>query len=517
MKNLKSRIWVFLLAALLVLGLFPASALAASATLDATPSGAAVTKNAFSLTATGASALTVTYNGKKISNTQVKFASSKSSVASVSKKGVISAKKPGKATISVKYKGKTKKLYLTVTKPGIAARAAGKYLKSNTLTVSPKSKTQLSMVVNYKNSGVKEVTPKVIKNKKVRWSSSRKSVATVSKTGLVYAKKTGKTVITMKHGYATKKITINVTKNAPPLEAQTTQPSDPDENYANGVEVVFDWGYKMASEKENHRETYRYPLSGGKYTLYKVPTPVRDGYYFMGWEGADGKALHPAGKDNISSRIYYAKWDPYPLPVLTYHVNDGSGNKFTVFQSAIGFYGMQSDGEREKIDPADFSDKIFLGWYDGPNAPVYEYTEYSCACGKVFKSSEEYQDHALEVYMDGRSHSYSMREVFSGSVLYPAGMGVGDDMDLYAHWSDGVQVSFDAGLPQYDYPDIIVLKGKTIRKSLGNSLKWTYVMPRPSWPGHKFVGWFTPDGEEADIDTVFCENTLLIAKWDVLT
>lgn len=288
-------------------------------------------------------------------------------------------------------------------------------------------------------------------------------------------------------------------------------------HYAGGMNAIFDWGFPASFESENHQETHTFETEGGKYTLFEVPKPIRDGYYFLGWEGQDGKALHPAGKENTSVRMYKAKWSRYPLPKATYHVNDGSGDQFDVYQNTVGFYWTQSDGGREEIDPSDFSDKIFLGWYTGPDDPVYEYTEYSCACGRKFKSAEEYQKHAEENIMDAQSHSYSMREVFSGPSLMSVGEPLSEDTDLYAHWSEGVTVTYDAGGAQGSYKPITVLKGKSIRKSLGTSLDLTYVMPKPAWSGHEFSGWFTPDGEKADIDTVFDEDTTLSAKWDTLT
>ena len=51
---------------------------------------------------------------------------------------------------------------------------------------------------------------KVLKGKKVRWSSSKKTVASVSKKGVVKAKKKGKAVITAKAGKWKRKARITV-------------------------------------------------------------------------------------------------------------------------------------------------------------------------------------------------------------------------------------------------------------------------------------------------------------------
>ncbi len=107
---------------------------------------------------------------------KVKWSSSKKSVATV-KKGKITAKKKGKATITAKYKGKKYKCKVTV-KPKV--RTFGKTFKvykDDTLQLVLKNSWGLSY--NAKS-----------------WKSSKKSVATINKDGLVKGKKTGTTTIT---------------------------------------------------------------------------------------------------------------------------------------------------------------------------------------------------------------------------------------------------------------------------------------------------------------------------------
>ena len=60
--------------------------------------------------------LTVKNGKKKLNPKKVKFKSSNKKVATVSKKGVIAAKKAGKTTITIKYKKKSAKITLTIKK-----------------------------------------------------------------------------------------------------------------------------------------------------------------------------------------------------------------------------------------------------------------------------------------------------------------------------------------------------------------------------------------------------------------
>jgi arabinogalactan endo-1,4-beta-galactosidase len=132
-----------------------------------------------------------------VKNDTVKsWKSSNKKVATV-KNGKVTAKKVGKATITVTTKtGKTAKCVVTVQK---------KAVKAKKLTLSSKS------IVLEKG---KSVTLKVTKNPisatdKLTWSSSNKKVATVKK-GKVTAKKAGKTTITVKTSKG-KKATCKVT------------------------------------------------------------------------------------------------------------------------------------------------------------------------------------------------------------------------------------------------------------------------------------------------------------------
>ncbi len=125
----------------------------------------------------------------KVSGTskKVKWSSSNKSVATVSSKGKVTAKKAGTATISAKVDGKTLKCKITVKNP-IKINATSKTLyKGNTYTL--------------KVSGT---------SKKVTWSSSNKSVATVSSKGKVTAKKAGTTTISAKVSGKTLKCKITV-------------------------------------------------------------------------------------------------------------------------------------------------------------------------------------------------------------------------------------------------------------------------------------------------------------------
>lgn len=113
---------------------------------------------------------------------KVKWTTSKKSVVTV-KNGKITGKKPGKSVITAKTSnGKLKKCTVTVKK------------KPNKITLSAKKKS----LKKGKTYRIKVKFPKKTYSYKLTYSSNKKKIATVSKTGVVKAKKKGKAVITVK-------------------------------------------------------------------------------------------------------------------------------------------------------------------------------------------------------------------------------------------------------------------------------------------------------------------------------
>jgi hypothetical protein len=153
--------------------------------------GKAATLSAFAYTATGASA-------------KVAWKSSKPSVASVSAKGTITAKRTGKATITVAAGGKTATIAVTVVSAA-TAKAAGAAVTSVKVARAPKA-----MTVGQAAYLSASASPSSAVGAKITYSSSKPGVATVDKAGRVRAVTKGKTVISVKAGGKTAKVSITV-------------------------------------------------------------------------------------------------------------------------------------------------------------------------------------------------------------------------------------------------------------------------------------------------------------------
>lgn len=165
MKRLKKASIIFLMFMLLSVIAMPVSA-----------SAAKLNKKSISLNVGKTYTLKATGTKGKIT-----WISSNKSVATVSSKGVVKARKKGTAVITAKYGKKKLACKVTVKQPVTS-------LKLN--------KKAANITVGEKITLKATVSPTTANNKTVIWKSSNTSVATVSSKGVVVGKKRGTVTIT---------------------------------------------------------------------------------------------------------------------------------------------------------------------------------------------------------------------------------------------------------------------------------------------------------------------------------
>ena len=152
---------------------------------NATISAKAKTKTIYTK---GTKKTTISVSKTGITGT-AKFTSSNKKVATVNSKGVVTAKKAGKAVITVKVGKLSKKVTIQVKAPSVKLTKISANIKVGK-TVTIKAKATPSGTVKY--------------------TSSNKEVATVTSKGVVKGKKKGTAVITVTCNGATAKFKVKV-------------------------------------------------------------------------------------------------------------------------------------------------------------------------------------------------------------------------------------------------------------------------------------------------------------------
>ena len=167
---------------------------------------------------------------KKASNKKLTYTSSNKNVAGVNSKGVVTAKKAGKAKITIKAtdgSGKKAVVTITVKKTAIA-------LSQTSATVSYGTTCQLAATVS----------PMAAKNKTVTWASDNAAVATVDANGLVTGVGIGTATISAQDcsgNVATCTVTVDtIATNTALLYAYMADPAVTNITYASDAVEAFE-------------------------------------------------------------------------------------------------------------------------------------------------------------------------------------------------------------------------------------------------------------------------------------
>ena len=166
--------------------------------------GVSLNKTSLTMTEGETQTLTATVKPDNATDKSVTWSSNNTSVATVSNSGVVTAKKAGSATITVKTNNGGKTATCSVTVRAAEVSVTGVSLDKTSLTMTEGETQTLTATVSPSNATDKSVT----------WSSNNTSVATVSSSGVVTAVKAGSSTITVKTNNGGKTATCSVTVNA---------------------------------------------------------------------------------------------------------------------------------------------------------------------------------------------------------------------------------------------------------------------------------------------------------------
>lgn len=192
-----------------------------------------VTNKTYTMTAGQKKTIKVTV-APKTAKKNITFKSSKKKVATVTKKGVITARSAGKTTITVTVTGKDKKKTKKTVKLIVKKATAVKSIK---LTIGKKTVTNktYTMTSGQTKKLTVTVSPKTAK-KSIAFKSANRRVATINKRGTITAKSAGKTKITVTvtgKNKKNKKAYINLTVKKPGNNDNNNNNNDNNDNNNN--------------------------------------------------------------------------------------------------------------------------------------------------------------------------------------------------------------------------------------------------------------------------------------------
>lgn len=271
--------------------------------------------------------LSVKFKPGKGINKKLKWTSSRKKVVSVSQKGVIRGKKYGKATITARAKdgsGKYAKLRVRVGK------------KVNQVNMQGSA---MDLDVGSSASLGTRVSPSQATIKKVKYHTSNKSTATVSKTGIVYGKSKGTATIT---AYSTDgsgkkascRVNVRVPSQSVRLNAQDTI------RLEVGKTVTINATVQPANaSNRNVRYTSSDPAVA-KVSQMGVVTGVDSGTATIRVDAADGRASAA-----VEVEVYKVELQNEKLIAHRGYSSEAPENTTVAFELAVqnGFYGVECD------------------------------------------------------------------------------------------------------------------------------------------------------------------------------
>lgn len=247
----------------------------------------------------------------KASAGKLSYKSSKKSVVTVSKKGVLKARKAGRATITIKAKSGTRTATKRV-KVTVVTKKKFKAVKKVTAE-APSSRLDVGGTAKIKVA----FKPKKPSNKNVTFKSSAPAVLSVDAHGKVTAKRAGKATVTVTscdNSKAKAKVAFTVTQPAPAEQPPAEQPPSSDQPPAEQPpsdqppgEPSLGELYTFTSSFVEGSEDAMCVFEVQAENVPAVSLVAGDGTYAMNDSGVDGDA---EGDDGIWSATADLTWLP---------------------------------------------------------------------------------------------------------------------------------------------------------------------------------------------------------------
>jgi uncharacterized repeat protein (TIGR02543 family) len=363
-------------------------------------------------------------------------------------------------TLVIFLTGITAKEIQAASKPVIS----GSYVKIKNNSCSVKKGRKIKLAAKY---GKKDIT------RKGTWKSSKKSVAIISKAGVLTAKKAGTTYIIVKYkGKTSKKLKVVV-------KADTKPAPGADDTSGQNFMITYNKNSKNKSDKLKGPAKQKVATASGEILKFSTTVTPASGKKFLGWYDA------PAGGNRIyetykpsGNMTLYAQYTDENTQTVTYGLGCTYGGEKVSFMSTFGEGpGYDLIHNVDLVGPMSFDDTNNVRWrhtyeMSGKDKFVISDLPQPSIPGYTFLgwyTDEQAYDSVLDADGDYGIKVENGQEIDSSV------------MRLYARFSKKLTIHLD-DLHGGSYPDMVIDTYTSIKDA-------GYKLPVLDIPGTTFLGW----------------------------
>ncbi len=363
-------------------------------------------------------------------------------------------------TLVIFLTGITAKEIQAASKPVIS----GSYVKIKNNSCSVKKGRKIKLAAKY---GKKDIT------RKGTWKSSKKSVAIISKAGVLTAKKAGTTYIIVKYkGKTSKKLKVVV-------KADTKPAPGADDTSGQNFMITYNKNSKNKSDKLKGPAKQKVATASGEILKFSTTVTPASDKKFLGWYDA------PAGGNRIyetykpsGNMTLYAQYTDENTQTVTYGLGCTYGGEKVSFMSTFGEGpGYDLIHNVDLVGPMSFDDTNNVRWrhtyeMSGKDKFVISDLPQPSIPGYTF----------LGWYTDEQAYD----SVLDADGDYGIKVENGQEIDssvtrLYARFSKKLTIHLD-DLHGGSYPDMVIDTYTSIKDA-------GYKLPVLDIPGTTFLGW----------------------------
>lgn len=304
------------------------------------------------------------------------------------------------------------------------------------------------------------------------WKLSKKSVATISKSGVLTTKKVGTTYVTVKYkGKSSKKLKVVV-------KADTKPAPEPNDTSGKGFTITYNKNSKNTSDKLNGSVTQKIVTASDEILKFSTTVTPANGKKFLGWYDAPtgGNRIYETYKPTGDMTLY-AHYTDENTQTVTFGLGCTYGSTYS-FMSTFGEDpGYDLTHNVDLAGPMSFDDTNNVRWrhtytMNGKDKFVINDLPQPSVPGYTFQgwyTEEQAYDPSLD--KDG---------------YYGIKVENGQEIDssvtrLYARFSKKLIIHLD-DLHGGKYPDMVIDTYTSIKDA-------GYKLPVLDIPGTTFLGW----------------------------